>query len=100
MNYVRTFETKENRINREIDELSSQIPEINEEIKMEFNRFDLKLNNGCKITEDDVKSLFTGLYKKYKINAQIEEKLQEKGIDMSDVPTLDDIVNEVFKECE
>ncbi len=97
MNNIRKFETKENRIDREIKELNEQLPEINEEIKTGFDRFDLKLNNGGTITKDDVRSLFSGIGKKHKVLEQVQDKMQEKGIDMSDVPTMDDIAMGVLE---
>ncbi len=97
MTTLKTFETKEEKLKREIEELLNQIPHIDEEIEVGKNRFDMKLNNVGTITEDDVRGLFTGLLKKNKILDQAFEKRNQIDGSLADLPTLDDIVQEVFE---
>lgn len=63
-----------------------------------MNRFDLKLNNGGEITEEDVRNLFSGVLKKNKVLNRVRDKRKEAGTDtMGNIPTLDDIAEEVLE---
>lgn len=97
MEKVAIFESKKDRTEREIKKLRDQLPDTNNEIKTEMNRFDLKLNNGGEINEEDVMNLFKGVSKKHKIATQMNNRLQEKGIDMNDVPALENVIEEVLE---
>lgn len=96
---IKSFETKEDRINREIEELRNQIPDINDEIRTGMDRFDLKLNNGGTITEEDVRNLYRGIFKKDKLNTEIGMKIKEKGIDI-EVRSLGNLFDEAAREIE
>ena len=95
---ITKFESKEEKINREIKNLREQLPDIDQEIKAGMNRFDMKMNNGATINEDDVRNLFSGLFKKDKVLNEISQKRLENG-DNVENHSLEKIFNEAAQEA-
>ena len=95
---ITQFESKDARINREVNELHADNEALNADIEANMNRFDMKMNNGAKIGEEDVRNLFSGILKKHNNNVKMSELLNKKGVDM-DVKGIDEMINEAADEA-
>jgi len=92
---IKTFETKEQRINNRIDELFKKNEKKWDEYEVAMNRFNMIVDNGGQVTVDDVKAVFRPLVEMDNINSEIEENMREKGINVK-TQTLNDLVIEAL----
>lgn len=94
---IKTFETKEQKIDRKLDELHEQINETIQEGEAEVARFLMKGDNGATLTTEDVKNLFKPFIKAHDMNGEAAELLNEKGIETRH-RDLGDLAIEAFWE--
>ncbi len=78
------FESKEARLNKNIDALNADFAKAMEEHESAMNQFDLKFNNGGEISTEDVRSLYSGILKMDEINEAITDNMRMKGIDVKE----------------
>lgn len=78
------FESKEARLNKNIDALNADFANAMEEHESAMNQFDLKSNNGGEISTEDVRSLYRGILKMDEINEAITDNMRMKGIDVKE----------------
>lgn len=96
---IKTFKTKEQRINQRIDALFKEHDEKWDEYEVAFNRFNMIIDNGGQLTIDDVKAVFKPLVEMDNISGEIAENMRSKGIDMPH-KSLGELAAEAFWEKE
>lgn len=69
----------ESRIDRDIRKKTSESDACSQELQSKLAQYEMKVNNGGKVTEDDVNSLLSSLAKRVRLSNEEHKLLEEKS---------------------